>query len=273
MLYMGHQNSTESAIYTDLRSANSYIEQRNPIEAIYGVGNMAFGVSISHAEDKTAGDKETSLVGKWGMNLSSDSWVYAHLHVWDAAERRNSGVSDTQNVLPYLTVGGAKAMGHLRFFGEVNYGQSTEEFGATGSSDVDTKEFDLLAGVEDRSLKTDAADVYYGLKATYAERKIDGTPSQTVKGYKLPAFIGIEIPVVTWATFRGSVQQNILIGQTKDETVTGAKEDSIAADTTVAAGLGLKYGNLVLDGSLTAAGDGNINGNQFISQASVTYNF
>ena len=119
-------------------------------------------------------------------------------------------------------------------------------------------------------MKTDKADIYYGIKAVYANRSGDG-PDQ--RGYKLPAFVGIELPVVSWATFRGSVQQNILVGQTKDETVTGAKEDTVTADTRVAAGLGLKYNNLVLDGSLTAASNGNVNGNQLLSQASVTYTF
>jgi len=272
LLYMGHQNTTESDIYVDNRVARTYIEQRNPLEAIYGVGNMAYGVSLSHGENHTAGDKETSVVLKWGMNDGQDGWFYAHVHAWDATERRNGTNQDKMNAMPYITFGGAKASGKMRFFGEVNYGKWTEDPGATGSQDIDITDMDFSLGVEDRSLKTDAADIYYGIRATYAQRDIDTTPGAKVKGYKLPAFIGIEIPVVSWATFRSSVQQNVLIGEIEDETVP-TQEDSPAADTTVAAGLGLKYGNLVLDGSLTAAGNGQINGNQFISQASVTYNF
>lgn len=266
LLYVGHQNTTESDIYGDLRGSNTYIEQRNPIEAIYGVGNMAFGASLSHAEDKTAGDKETSVILKWGMNIENDGWLYAHLNVWDAAERRNGTDTETLTTMPYLKLGGATAMGTLRFFGELNYGKSTIE---AGGGDADVNEMDLSVGVEDRSLKTDAADIYYGIRAAYADRDNDGDHQ---KGYRLPAFIGLEMPVVSWATFRASVQQNILLGMSEDE-VAGSEEDSTPADTTVAAGVGLKWGNLILDGNLTAAGDGNINGNNFISNASVTYNF
>lgn len=272
LFYLGHQNTTESEIYADGRNALTYIEQRNPLEIIYGAGNMAYGVSLSHGEDKTAGDKETSVVLKWGMNMANDGWLYVHAHVWDQAERRNTGVTDTLKGMPYLTVGASTANSNMRFFGELNYGKWTVEPGATGGTDTDITDMDLTLGVEDRSLKTDTADIYYGLRAHYANRDLDTTPGQKVTGYKLPAFIGIEIPVVSWATFRGSVQQNLLVGQIEDETVP-TQEDSIAADTTVAAGLGLKWGNLVLDGTLTAAGDGNINGNQFIANSSVTYNF
>lgn len=274
LFYMGHQNTTESDIYTDARATNSYIEQRNPLELIYGAGNMAYGISLSHAEDHTAGDKETSVVLKWGMNMASDGWLYAHVHAWDQASKRNAGDEDRFSTMPYITFGGSMASGSMRFFGELNYGKWTTDPGAATGTETDMKDMDLSVGVEDRSLKTDAADIYYGVKAAWAKRTIDGTPEKDVTGYKLPAFIGIEIPVVSWATFRGSVQQNLLFGTTKDESATTpTKDDSIDADTTVAAGLGLKYGNLVLDGSLTAAGNGNINGNQFISQASVTYNF
>lgn len=277
LFYLGHQNSTESEIYGDLRTSGTtgvgtYIEQRNPIEVIYGAGNMAFGASLSHGENKTAGDKETSVVLKWGMNMANDGWLYAHVHVWDAAARRNAGNEDSLSTLPYVTLGGSTVSGAMRFFAEANYGKWTLDPGAAGSTETDITDMDLTVGVEDRSLKTDTADIYYGIRATYGNRDIDSTPGKKVSGYKLPAFIGIEIPVVSWATFRGSVQQNLLVGQIEDETVP-TKEDSIAADTTVAAGVGLKWGNLVLDGTLTAAGNGDINGNQFISNASVTYNF
>lgn len=270
LLYVGHQNSTETDLYGDGRTARSYIEQRNPVEAIYSFGNMGFGASLSHAEDKTAGDKETSVILKWGMNVVQDGWVYAHLHAWDSAERRNTGVTDKQNTMPYLTLGGALPFGQFRVFAEGSYGATNTDPGAAGAKDTDNTDTDLTVGIEDRSLRNDKADIYYGIKAVYANRSGDGID---VYGYKLPAFIGIEMPVVSWATFRASVQQNILVGQVKDENTTGAKEDSVTADTKVAAGLGLKYGSLVLDGTLTSASNGNINGNQFISQAAVTYWF
>jgi len=125
LLYGGHQNTTDTEIYSDQRVTNSYIEQRNPVEAIYAIGKMGFGASISHAEDKTAGNKETSMVLKWGMNMMNEGWAYAHLHAWNHAEKRNTGVSDTQNTMPYLTLGAANAYGNLRVFAEGSFGKTT----------------------------------------------------------------------------------------------------------------------------------------------------
>lgn len=265
LVYLGHQNTTGVDQLTDVRTGNSFLDQNNPVEVLYATGNMGFGASLSHVENKTAGTKETTIVGKWGMNLDNESWVYAHLNAFSTAQ---DATSNTMNAYPWLKLGGAKAMpSKLRFFGELNAGMMKYE-PATGS-DVDIRDVSVNAGVEDRSLKTDAADVYYGIKASFNSRDVDtGDDSQA---YALPAFIGIEHATTTWATFRASVSQNILVGKTNDEAT--PSESGVPKNTTVAGGLGLKWNSLVVDGTLTAASNGNLNGSTFLSQVSATYNF
>ncbi len=100
-----------------------------------------------------------------------------------------------------------------------------------------------------------------------------GYDGKKITSTELPLFLGLEHNVTSWAVFRASVRQNFIFGSTKDETATNTDAESVGSNTTVAAGLGLKYGQLVLDGSLAAATNGNVNGNAFLTQAGVTYNF
>lgn len=274
LAYLGHQNTTDSAAGGDIRTGQGYISQNNPIEILYGMGAMGFGASISMVDNKVSDTKEQTIVAKWGMNFD-DSWVYAHLHLISKAEKDTAGATDEFNGSPYITVGTSWALSSdLRVFGDLDYGKGENNPGAAAGATTDVDDMNVSVGIEDRSLRKDAADIYYGIRLDWAKREIDaGAGGQEVSAMKLPAFLGIEYGLVSWATVRASVAQNILFGNTKDETTGSDDKEGINADTTVAAGLGLKWNNLMLDGSLTAAGNGDINGNQFLSQASLTYNF
>ncbi|HMN68784.1 MAG TPA: hypothetical protein PKC28_09635 [Bdellovibrionales bacterium] len=271
LAYVGHQNTTDSAAAPDLRTSASYLGQNNPIEVLYGMGNMAFGASVSMVDNKRTKTKEQTVVAKWGMNFD-DNWVYAHLHLISMAEKDNAGDTDEATAAPYLTVGTSFAMNDLRIFGEIDYGSGKDDPGSAVGTTTDVDDMNVSVGLEDRSLRKDAADIYYGIRLDWAKREYEDAEMSATK---LPAFLGIEYGMVSWATVRASVSQNILFGNTKDETGTPSvtEKEGINSDTLVAAGLGLKWNNLMLDGSLTAAGNGDINGSQFISQASLTYNF
>lgn len=268
--YLGHQNTTNSDLKGDTRVDQGYISQNNPIEVIYGVGNMGFGASLSRVNNSTADTEEMTVVGKWGMNITNESWAWAHVHLISQAEKPGTGGQDEINAGPYLSGGLSWAIGNARLFGQVDLGQGEQDFANTATQDQDIKTTNLLVGVEDRSLKTANADIYYGIALDYNKREYE---SNEASSYQLPVFMGIEAPVVSWATVRASVRQNVLLGESKDETTTPSTKSGINSDTLVAAGLGFKYNNFQLDGSLTAASNGNINGSQFLSQASITYNF
>ncbi len=268
MLYLGHQNTTAIAADDDIRSGNAYLAQNNPIEAIYGFGNMGVGLSLSNVDNDSAKTKETTVVGKFGMNFNNESWMYAHVHLVSTAEKPNGTQKDEMEAGPYITGGASFAVNSFRFFGNLDFGQGKQDL--AGGTDQDVKTIAATVGVEDRSLKTEAADIYYGIRLGYAKREYE---KDERSAFVLPAFLGIEAPVTSWAIVRASVVQNILVGNTKDETPTPDVDSGIPSNTLVAAGLGLKYGQFILDGSLTAAGTGNINGSSFLSQASITYNF
>ncbi len=276
MVYLGHQNTTASDAAADMRANSGYLTQNNPLEVIYGKGDMAFGASLSNVSNDQTGTKETTLVGKWGMNYSDQGWSYAHLTLISTAENEVAGGTDKAKVMPYLTVGGSHIYkNNSRFYGELNYG-SGEETPAGGGAKTTADDMNVMLGFQNVFVKSDEADIYYGIEYRMAKRTVEiGNTDFDAESIRLPAYFGIEYQAKEWAIIRASVRQNILIGSTKDEisAMATTKKDGIAADTQVSAGLGLRFKNILLDGSLTAANNGQINGNQFLSQASLTYNF
>lgn len=264
LVYAGHQNTSAISAGGDLRTSNGFLGQNNPIEVHYGMGDMAFGGSVSTVDNKKSGTKETTLIGKWGM-ISNDLYLYAHLTLVSTAEITTG--NKKMNAAPGILFGAAKENANHRYFGSIVYGNAKND--AAGVSTT-IKDMDIKLGIEDRSMKKADTDIYYGTRLEHSQRDVEG---KKITKTQLPIFIGIETPVASWVTFRGSVSQNLLLGTTKDETAASTDADGIGSNTTASAGLGFKYNNLTLDGVLTAGTSGDINGNQFLSQASVTYNF
>lgn len=254
-VYLGHDNSNE------LRTGAPFIKQRNPVEVIYGMGNMAFSGSVSTTDDKKNDAKETTLVGKFGM--VQNNWeLYTHLTLLANAEKPTAG--NKLNSAPQIKAGGAVNVDDNRYFGGLTFGQYKQDPGGTTIKDMGA-----ILGWLNRSLKSNETDIYFGARIEYNQKDYSG-PKITKTG--LPLFIGVETPVTTWAIFRASAAQNFIFGETKDE-VAGTPAEAVASNSTVSAGLGLKWGQLSLDGALTAATSGNINGNSFISNAGVSYWF
>lgn len=257
-VYLGHDNTT------DLRDGTTYLKQQNPIEVIYSMGAMGFSGSFSTVDNKKSGTKETTLVGKFGAR-NGDVAYYAHLTAISTAEK--TGTPDQKiTASPGILVGGSKDVDTSHFFGSIELNNAKEE----AAADVKTTDTDLILGWLDRSLKNADADIYYGAKIMIGTRDIEG---DKISMTSLPVFMGIEYNLNTWAIFRGSVQQNFLIGSVKDGTAVNTDPDGINSNTTFSGGLGFKYNQLTLDGTLAASNSGAINGTAFLTTASVTYNF
>lgn len=259
--YFGHLTTHLDAKGNDLR--NGFISENNPVEIFYGRDAWATGISLSNVNNEASKTKQTNLTLKYGQVFQDQSW-YAHVDLVSTAE---SAAGDKFNGAPYITLGGSKEREGLRYFGQLEYGSATVKSG----TDVTKKDSNLQIGVEDHTLGQGTSnDIYYGAMLVYKVRSVD---SKKITGTKLPVFLGMEYAVNSWATFRTSLQQNVLLGSVADETATNTSADGIAADTSVSSGLGLKYNDLTLDGVFTASTTGNINGTSFLTQAAVTYTF
>lgn len=266
LVYVGHQNPLGNFVVGDVRTANNFLGQNNPVEVIYGTGNVGFGGSVSTIDDKKNGTKEGTFVGKFGMD-NGPLKFFTHLKL-ATAEKLNAGNTD-KITDSGVFLGGTYKSETLLYFASIHAGAAKSEAGATATT-TDIKDLSAVFAVVDRTMKIDDNDIYYGAQVDIVSRDVGGAK---ISGTRLPIFLGIEYNINSWSIFRGSVAQNFLLGSTKDETAVNKDASGIANNATVAAGLGFKYNNLVLDGSLTAATNGQVNGNAFLANAAVTYNF
>jgi len=87
----------------------------------------------------------------------------------------------------------------------------------------------------------------------------------------------MEADATSWLVVRGSIAQNVLIGEVKQTT---GKKDSIANTTAVNAGATLNFGKLKVDGMVgNTATDGTntkagvLSTSNLLTKVGVTYNF
>jgi hypothetical protein len=267
LFYMGHKQGTSlGGTTTDLRTAGGYIGQVNPIEVIYGTQGAAYGLSLSTVDNKKSGTKESTAILKYGLDIDALT-LFANVTALSTAEKVAGVNTDKLNSAPRVTIGANTASGDFHYFGSLTFGEAKN---TVATVDTKTKDLRINLGLEDRSLKTAESDIYFGGNINYATRDIEG---KKITETSLPVFVGIEHTITSWAKFRGSVAQNLLVGSSKDETAVNTDADGIPSNTTASAGLGFNYGKLQLDGSLTAGTNGQVNGSSFLTQSSVTYSF
>lgn len=266
-VYLGHHDA-----YQALGRGTTHQLQTNPIQAFYGKGNWGATVGLSNTDRKgtTGKPQEQTFFGGFGMDMGDLEWS-ANLELIGSAKKESTATPPVETKYtgaPEVALHASNEMGSNFIYGDVYYGMIKEE---TGTVSTETKDLGIEIGWIDRSLKTAGRDLYWGAAISHGDRDIGGNHRTTSQ---IPVFVGLEYSLTDWATFRGSVRQNLLLGSTKDDTTTPKTEaSSIANNTTVAAGLGLKHNNLSLDGTLSAATTGNVNGTAFLARAGVLYNF
>jgi hypothetical protein len=126
------------------------------------------------------------------------------------------------------------------------------------------------------SHKAEGADFFYGVNYDmYSLKNKAAAGDKKYEGSQLPVFAGIEADATSWMVLRASVAQNFLLGSVKNEFTGTGDADTVGNNTTVAAGVGLKFNKLQVDGTLKAANSNTaaLDGNNMLANASVTYLF
>lgn len=254
--YLGHASSTQELLRSQ---TTTYTKMENPVDLFFGKDNWAADVAVSDSEDKQADTKQSTVIGRFGMNLANGASLGAALEVYASAN--NAG--QKYNGAPILTANYLQKKDEFAFEGGLLYGDTKQDAGATVSNKV------KIAGLSASALHRPMPEIYYGASLTYVELDVEGKKNAT---RSLPVFFGIEKDVMSWLTVRGSVQQGLLLGSVKND-ITSTAEKKNTHDTTVALGLGAKYNGFVLDGKVAGSTTGQVDGNNVLTNASVTYNF
>lgn len=268
--YLGN----EPAWVTQFRETTATMTgSENPIDLFYAskAGDLAWGAGLyySNSDKKATSKKQTAT----GINIGAAQGA------WDA--RLTLGLTNTfKNTATAGSEVDFKGSSAMELSGNYNmdgmtYSASYATNGAkktTGSTDnFDKKSTTYSLGAE-YSNKKDGADFFYGVKYNSIERK-DSVADTKYTETSLPVYAGIEAEATSWMVMRASVTQNVLLGSTKEATATGGEADTIANNTAVAAGVGMKWGKLTMDASLAGATSGDVNGSTLLSNAALTYMF
>jgi hypothetical protein len=158
----------------------------------------------------------------------------------------------------------------------LNYGMTSTKIDktvSTAKSNVADSSASTIILSALNEVKKEGVDFFYGANYVMYDRKDKGTTSTTTTTISmLPVIIGVEADAASWLVLRGSVTQNVLLGQETTKT-TASVSDSIDHDTKVAAGMGIKFNKSVLDMTLSAATTGTVASNALGASAAYTYMF
>jgi hypothetical protein len=277
-LSLGHQsaNAATWGLRNGLPGALG-INQQNPVELTYGAksGDMNWAGTLVYSalNDKAANNlKESSM----GVRLG------ARANQWDASLRLGLVNTVQDDVSGKYT--GTMGLG-------AHFGYQMDTLYWTANVASNGYKFENAAGVEQAkatvtnfdvgvmtSVKKDGSEMFYGARLAQDDMKETVADSKT-SSTSLPLFIGMEVDAASWLTLRGSVTQTLqLLNTDKTETAGVTTADTAPGynDTVVAAGAGLKFNKITVDGTLQAAGGAgsqNLNGNSLLSTLGMTYNF
>jgi hypothetical protein len=253
-LYLGHQSAEQNT----LRAIGTYERQNNPVDVFYAKDNWGVGLGISRHEDKNTDVEEQSVTLRFGVD-NKDYEAYGTAELVSEAEKPNADYSGG----PLISGGFEKEVGSNYYFVKGTWGATEQDI---AGQEVDVDVLSLNAGVLSRKIQ----NIYYGVSLDHTEIEVD---SNKISALTLPFVIGLELDITTWAVVRGSVTQSILLSQTENETIVADEKIINTNDTTVSAGIGLKFNKFTLDGVMAASTTGDFNSDDFLTSASLTYSF
>lgn len=297
--YMGKK----SPFTTRMRALAGFTGQENPFEVMYGFQAMdlKWGVSFNYSksEPKNAGaeQKQDAMglrVGAIGSNWDAGlTFGLGSNATGKAASTVTAGVTTVADAdATYKGTTGFKLTGgywmdKLYVFGNYYQDGAKLESAANGSMKAEIAQSQYEIGVLD-TMKADGMNFFYGVsyigftsKAKDVSAAVGAAVTAIENAFskeqtQMPFVIGVEADATSWLTLRASAKQNVILGSTKPNT---GDTTTVANNTTVALGAGMKFNKFTLDSTLQAgsvpadAGDGIINANNLMTNASLTYVF
>lgn len=286
-LAIGHMSPLSVTLRSNAAASfpgNTALLQQNPIELSYGMkaGDLAWAgtLTYSKAENKIApNEKEDSLGLKGGFRMGAmDAYVGLGL--------ANNYSNDTSGKFTG-TMGIQAAFGYWLDTTYLNAKVTTAGNKVETAAGVETSKFATMQyGISaTNSMKKDGSEFFYGAGLTSTENKTTvpgGLTDSTTTSLALPITLGLEADANSWLVFRASVTQALpLLNTSKtsagNPSVTTAERAAVVNNTTFAAGAGIKFSKLTLDGSLMnnadAAANQAIGTANLLGQVGLTYMF
>lgn len=267
--------------------AGTYVVPQNMVHLFYGsqVGDMVYygGAYYSNENDKLSGAKESSSGLAFSMK-TGNTIIFANYSLVNSAE--------TAAAKKFTGDGNLKlAVRHKS--GDMVYGADfinwTAKSATAGTENESFGNQAIFLRAVNTQKSENGSETFIGAQvvSNTVDCKTHTSASCTSKFTRmyLPVWIGVEANAADWLTLRGSITQTVLLNNVKDEVglpaasgvsgATGAVSEYApgANNTVVAAGAGLKFKAISVDGTLAGATTQNLNQTDLLAQLGMTYKF
>ncbi len=296
-----------------MRSLYGFLNQENPIELQYSSkAGLNWGAALNYSSsDKKTGGKQQAMGVRFG--ITDDAWSvgasvglgstatgtlqtrpalnststgsagaaysglnaanpdfadFANFNVLQDADAKYTGTAGYSVIGKYL-------MSDYQIYARVE--QDGHKYESTVNTTLNNTENSFSRNTLGfvKTEKLESATAFWGAayRMSTLTSKIGSTDTKWERT-SLPLIVGGEVDAAQWLKVRASVSQNVLLSTYK-KSVTGTAADSVTKnnDTTLAAGAGINFTKWTLDGTVTSQTTGNINQSEFLTNASLTYNF
>jgi hypothetical protein len=207
-------------------------------------------------------------------------------------------IGDEWNRKPGVNVGGSYKFSGMTFFAD--YSSTNEEVKGAAGSDITVAAGGTLTAGTAGTITHKTSDIAFGAAKVHevnpgarvisearlvlSSNEVGGSVTTTQNGKvnttKLPVTFAMEADATSWLVLRGSVSQNVILGETKS---IAGKKRTIADSTAVNGGATLNFGKLKVDGVIgttsndrtatVAANKGVLATDNLMTRVGVTYSF
>lgn len=229
------------------------------IEAFFaGEGAIGWGVSVFYAGNNGnviiagSGVQQTShlLGARLGVE-AGNLQVFSTVGI-TSSSKLNTGAGPEIKGKVSVDAAATYGMEDWTFFGKfMTYG--TDLNGTAFAATPESRNLGFGAGVGYKHEASKTVTMYARLEGDYLKNDINNSPNlqvlQSIKYWNVPVVFAAEAQALSWLTVRGSVAQS-LAGQA----LQGGAHTSLQNTTTVAAGVGLTFGDIQVDGLVATNG-------------------
>ncbi len=259
-----------------LPGATNYLQQ-NPVGLAYGMkaGDLAWGAMFNYsnyASKVVPNEKETSMSVTGGFRMGAmDGRIGLGLG--------NTYQNDNAKFTGTMGITGAFGMWLDTTYLAANIvsaGFKVENAAGTETGKYAQTSYGISAT---NSVKKEGSEFFYGIGLQNKEEKSTNIPTagpeSTSTQLSVPVSLGLEVDALTWLVLRGSVTQSIpIVGSSKTSSSAATTVDSGPGsnNTSFAAGAGLKFNRISIDGTMLS-GTQTYGTNNLLGQVGMTYMF
>lgn len=241
-LYLGNDSSR-------IAHGTGFMAESNALDLFLGGDmGMKWGAKVHYATAKdeqgtTGAAAEARKHSALGIGLGviqGDLEGYVNMDLSDKSTGNGTVASYESKLKPSYTVGASYKFAGWSFFVDYDAAKLEETTTATAT----TKDSTISVGAGRVHEFTPGSRLFSDVTLALNTNE---TAAGKVKTNTLPATLGMEVDATSWLVVRGSVSQNIILGEEKD---VAGKTKSKLNSTNVNAGATLNFGKLKVDGMI-----------------------